>query len=365
MDTLTEKATAPRGRGNSLPPWWDGEWVITREDRVTGIPMIIAIHSTVPGPALGGTRMRVYPTLADARTDVMRLATSMTRKLAVAGLPFGGGKAVLAVPEPPTGSARRNLFRRYAEFVEEQRGRFYTGIDMNTTPEDMDVMGEVCSYVLCRTQRRGGSGDASPFTAQGVFHGIRAAVERTFGDPDLDGRSVVVQGVGSVGARLAALLATEGARVLVTDIDLARARALAAEIGAELVPADEIFAIEADVFSPCAVGGVLNEASIPRLNVRVVAGAANNQLSESEDAERLRAAGILYAPDYVINAGGVLYGVGLEVLGWSKDKVERRLRGIGDTLAGIFEQADVDGITTAEAAERLAMERLAAAGART
>jgi len=357
MDTLTKKAAVSQEPGKRLPSWWDGEWVITREDRVTGIPMIIAIHSTVPGPALGGTRMRVYPTLAEARIDAMSLAAAMTRKLAVVGLPFGGGKAVLAVPELPTGPARRDLFRRFGEFVEAQRGRFYTGLDMNTTPEDMDVMAEVCPYALCRTEERGGSGDPSPSTAKGVLHGIRAAVERAFGNGELEGRTVLVQGVGSVGAKLAALLAAEGARVSVSDIDLVRARALAPEIGAEVVPPDEVFDTGADVFSPCAVGGILNEETIPLLRVRVVAGAANNQLAGSGDAERLRAAGILYAPDYVINAGGVVYGVGREVFGWSRDEIGLRLRGIGDTLAGIFEQADADGITTADAAERMATRR--------
>lgn len=300
--------------------------------------------------------MRVYPTLAEARADAMRLAAAMTRKLAVAGLPFGGGKAVLAVPELPTGTARRDFFRRYGEFVQDQRGRFYTGLDMNTTPEDMEVMAEVCSYALCRPQERGGSGDPSPFTARGVFHGIRAAVERAFGNPGLNGRSVLVQGVGSVGAKLAALLHAAGARVLVSDVDVVRARALAEEIGAEVVPPDEVIGTEADVFAPCAVGGILNEASIPRLRVRVVAGSANNQLADPEDAQRLRAAGILYAPDYVISAGGVLYGAGVELLHWSKEEVETRLRGIGETLSGIFERTDAEGISTAEAAERSAAD---------
>jgi leucine dehydrogenase len=241
------------------------------------------------------------------------------------------------------------------------QGTFWTGPDMNTSSSDMDIIGERCSYVFSRSEERGGSGDPGPFTARGVYHGIRASARRVFGSPDLEGRSVLVQGVGSVGAPLAQLLAADGAAVLVTDVDGDRARALAAELDASVVAAEDAIAAECDVYAPCAMGATIRADTIPRLRTRIVAGSANNQLAENADAERLRGAGILYAPDYVINAGGVLYGFGREGLGWTADQIEDALAEIGSTLTRIYERADADGITTLEAADELAAARLAAA----
>jgi leucine dehydrogenase len=338
---------------------WDGEQVVVRFDRPTGTWMFVCIHSTARGPAGGGTRMNVYETPADALEDAMRLSQGMSLKMAGVDIPFGGGKAVLAVPALLADGDRRDLFLRYGQLVDSLGGTYRTGPDVNTTVEDMDVIGERTPYVFCRSPERGGSGDPGPHTARGVFHGIRATVRHVFGSDELEGRSILVQGVGDVGARLAEQLAEAGARVLVSDIDLDRARALAERAGAGIVPPEQAIATDCDVYAPCALGATLNAESIPLLRCRAVAGCANNQLAEPEDAERLRAAGILYAPDFVINAGGVIHAWGTEGLGWSPDQVEARHAGLADTLSEIYARADAEGITTAEAAERIARARLA------
>jgi leucine dehydrogenase len=336
---------------------WDGEHVVTRFDRESGAWMFVCIHSTRLGPAGGGTRMKVYATPADALEDAMRLAAGMTRKLAVVGLPFGGGKAVLAVPELPQGEARRRLLERYGRLVDSLGGSFFTGPDVNTGEADMDVIGSQTPHVFCRSAANGGSGDPSVHTALGVFHGIRATLAHRLGSDELTGQTILVQGAGSVGSKLVRLLLDAGATVLVSDVDDERATTT----GGTRVPTDTVLELECDVYAPCALGATVNAESIPRLRCSAVAGAANNQLSEPEDGERLRAAGILYAPDYVINSGGALHGVGLERLGWDAEELERRVAGIGETLADIYRQADADGITTSEAAELLAAGRLTAA----
>jgi glutamate dehydrogenase/leucine dehydrogenase len=278
----------------------------------------------------------------------------MTLKMAAVDMPFGGAKAVLAVPELLDGEARRGLLLRYADLVASLRGTFNTGPDVNTSAADMDVIGERCGYVFCRTEENGGSGDPGPHTARGVFHGIRASVRHVFGTDSLEGRVVLVQGLGSVGGPLAEELLAAGARVLASDVVPGRAEAL----GAEVVPPEEVIGTECDVYAPCALGGTLSAETIPRLRCRIVAGSANNQLAEPEDAERLRAAGILYAPDFVINAGGVLNSLGVEHLGWTREQIEERLAGIGDTLEEIYARAEAEGITTEAAAEHLARTRL-------
>jgi leucine dehydrogenase len=331
---------------------WDGEEVVARFDRPTGSWMFVCIHSTARGPAGGGTRMKAYAEPGDALADAMRLAGAMTLKMAAVDMPFGGGKAVLAVPELLDDEDRRGLLLRYADLVASLRGTFHTGPDVNTTVADMDVIGERCPYVFCRSEEHGGSGNPGPYTARGVFHGIRASVRHVFGTDFLEGRTVLVQGLGSVGAPLAAELAATGAHVLVSDVVPKRVA------GTELVPAEEVIGIECDVYAPCALGGTLNAETIPLLRCRIVAGSANNQLAEPEDAGRLRAAGILYAPDFVINAGGVLNSLGVEYLGWSREQIEERLAGIGATLEEIYAKADTEAITTEAAAGQLARSRL-------
>ena len=333
---------------------WDGEHAVIRHDEPSGAWMLVCLHSTLLGPAMGGTRLKSYDSPADALEDGMRLASGMTRKLAVLGLPCGGGKAVISVATVPQGAGRRRLLERYGDLVESLGGSFVTGPDVNTGEADMDVLGERTEHVFCRSAANGGSGDPSIHTALGVFHGIRATLAHAFGSDDPEGRTVLVQGTGSVGAKLTRLLLDAGAIVLVTDVDEERARAT----GASTIEPDAALELECDVYAPCALGATLNAESIPRLRCRVVAGAANNQLATPEDAERLRAAGILYAPDYVINGGGALHGIGLERLGWDPQRLDREVAGIGDTLAGIYRQADAEEITTNEAAERLAATRL-------
>ena len=334
---------------------WDGEHVVARFDEPSGTWMLICIHSTTLGPAMGGTRLKVYGSPAEALEDGLRLAAGMTRKLAVAGLPCGGGKGVLAVPSLPEGDERRRLLERYGELIESLGGSYVTGPDVNTGEADLDVIGSRTPYVFCRSAANGGSGDPSIHTARGVFHGIRASLRHAFGSDDPAGRTVFVQGAGSVGGKLARLLLDAGATVLVSDLDEERARAT----GARVVAPDAVLETACDVYAPCALGATLNAETIPRLRCRIVAGGANNQLATLEAGERLRAAGILHAPDFLINAGGAMHGIGLEQLGWDAAELDRRVAGIGDTIARLYEQAEAQGITPDAAAERLAAERLA------
>jgi len=340
---------------------WDGEALVSRHDRETDTWMFIGIHSTRLGPACGGTRLRVYPNPADAARDVLRLAEGMTLKCAAAGLPTGGGKAVLAVPALPVGETRRQVLLRYGRLIETLQGSYRTGPDMNTGAGDMDVLGEVTRYAFGRSPERGGSGSSAPDTAVGVWHGIRASCAHTFGTADLAGRSVLVQGAGGVGSALVELLVADGAKVLVADVATERVRHLERRYGIDPVDPAEVIGTACDVYAPCAIGAVLTATTISALRCAVVAGAANNQLGEPGDAERLRAAGILYAPDFVINSGGALHLIGTEMLGWDAATLAARLAGIGATLTEIYQHADDEGTTTEEAAEAIARARLSAA----
>jgi leucine dehydrogenase len=341
---------------------WDGEEVVLRRDEPTGAWFFVGVHSTVLGPAMGGTRLKAYGEPVEALHDVLRLSQAMTMKQAAADLPYGGGKAVLAVPEvPPPGSpVRRELLLRYAELVDALHGTYVTAADMNTGQGDMDVIGERTSHVLGRSPEVGGSGDPATGTALGVFHGVRAACAEAFGTDDLAGRTVLIQGCGSVGDRLADHLHGAGASLLLADVDAPRAEGTAARVGGKTVPADDVIGTACDVYAPCATGAVLTEDTIPRLACGAVAGAANNQLATPDDGDRLREAGIVYAPDYVINSGGVIWLAGYETLRWDEAAMQARLAGIADTLAGVFDAARGEGISTAEAADRLARSRLAA-----
>ena len=339
---------------------WDGETAVIHRDRESGSWIFVCLHSTRRGPAGGGTRMKVYGTWVEALQDAMRLSAAMTRKLAVAGLPFGGGKAVIAVPEIPSGEQRRALLLRYGDLIASLGGTYRTSSDMNTGEADMDVIGERTEYVFGRSVQAGGSGSPAPPTAVGVYHGIRASLTHAFGSGDLEGRVVLVQGAGGVGSPLADLLADAGASVLVADLDRSRANAVAARVGGAALDADQLFEIDCDVYAPCALGGILSSENVPRLRCRIVAGSANNQLAEPEAADLLQARGILYAPDYVINAGGAIAIVGLEQLGWTSTELDAALAGIGETLRQIYARAEALGITTAAAADVLAEERLIA-----
>jgi leucine dehydrogenase len=333
---------------------WDGEQTLIRRDRESGGWFFICLHSTRLGPAAGGTRLKVYEAPARGLEDAMRLSAGMTAKLAVANLGLGGGKAVLAVSAIPSGEERRRLLHRYGDVVASLGGRFITSSDINTGEDDMDVISERTEYVFGRSKGNGGAGDPGPFTARGVFHGIQSSVARVFGSADLPGRTVLVQGVGSVGGQLAQLLEEAGASVLVSDVDADRAAA----VGSHIVAPDDVIGSECDVYAPCALGGTLTVDTVPRLRCRVVAGSANNQLAELKAAELLRDAGILYAPDYVINAGGAIAIYYLELTNRSQADVDAALQRIGETLTDIYERAARHGRTTAAAADALAAARL-------
>jgi leucine dehydrogenase len=342
---------------------WDGEEVVVHRDEPTASWMLIGVHDTTLGPAMGGTRLTSYPDPSDALEDVLRLSEAMTWKQAAADLPYGGGKAVIAVPEVPGRGTddRRALLLRYAELVESLHGTYVTAADMNTGEADMDTLGERTAHVLGRSTAKGGSGDPGAATALGVFHGIRATVRRAFGVDSLEGRSVLIQGLGSVGGRLASHLHDAGATLLLADLEAERATSLADGLGAKVVKADDVIGTECDVFAPCATGKVLSRETIPLLRCRAVAGAANNQLETPEDGDLLREAGILFAPDFVVNAGGVIHLAGRETLGWDDATMSRRLGAIGDTLLLIFDRAEREGLSPAAAADRMARERIAAA----
>jgi leucine dehydrogenase len=337
---------------------WDGEQAVIRRDRESGGWIFICMHSMQLGPAAGGTRLKVYDTPVEGLRDAMRLSAGMTAKLAVADLGLGGGKAVLAVPEIPAGDERRALLGRYADMVASLGGSFITSSDVGTGETDMDLIAERTEHVFGRSQANGGAGDPGPFTAVGVFHGIKSSVTRVFGSDDLSGRTVLVQGVGNVGRALAELLGRDGALILVADVDGRRAEEVAGLVGGSTVQADRAIAAECDVYAPCALGATLSAESVPQLGCRIVAGSANNQLAEPRAAELLRAAGILYAPDYVINAGGAIAINFLEINGRSQAEVDAALARIGDTLTEIYSRADAEGITTAAAADALAASRL-------
>jgi leucine dehydrogenase len=344
----------------SLLRAWDGETVIVRHDRPTGAWIFIAIHSTHLGPAAGGTRMKSYPDVQAALQDVFRLAAGMTYKFAIPGLPWGGGKAVVAIPSDFDPQSRPALLRRYGALVHQLRGLYYTGPDVGTSSADMDIIAETgAPYVFGRTPAAGGAGPSGPATALGVFTGIQVACEHLFGEASLQDRRVLVQGAGSVGETLIEYLRSAGAKVLFSEVDEGTIRRFRDELGLKFVPSEVVYTAECDVFAPCALGGVLDANTIPQLKCRIVAGGANNQLADPKDAESLRARGILYAPDYVINVGGAITLLGLETLDWTQERVEEEVaESVRRALRQVFELAAAEGITTEAAARRIAAERL-------
>lgn len=328
------------------------ERVVGCHDEASGYRGIIAIHSTRLGPALGGARFWNYASEADALTDVLRLSRGMTYKNALAGLPFGGGKSIIIGNNRTT--RREELFRSHGRFVETLGGSYITAEDVGTSTADME-------YVRLETEHVGGladrSGDPSPVTARGVFRAMQAAARHRWGTDDVAGRRVALQGCGHVGYFLAKELHEAGAKLIVTDVDGERVERVADECGAERVRPEEIYAVEADIFAPCALGGILNDETIPQLKVGIVSGAANNQLLDARHGEALAARNILYAPDYAANAGGVINGC-IELLGWAQAESRAKVEAIYDTLLEIFRLAKDGGIPTYKAADRLAEARL-------
>ena len=332
--------------------------MVCRRDAPARAWIFLAIHDTTLGPAVGGTRMRAYPSPADALADAMRLAEAMTHKWAVLDLPFGGGKCVIAPDEPLGADARAALFLRYGHFLESLRGAFYSGVDVGVSPADMAVVAGATRHVHGVDFTDGSTIDPGPYTARGVRHAIEASLEVAFGDRALAGRTILVQGVGDVGRPLAELLAEAGARVLVSDVDAERAERVAAGIGGRTVPAEHVVETECDVFAPCAIGGILDAASVERLGCRIVAGSANAQLSDPTVADRLHERGIVYAPDFVANGGGAA-ALGLIALGEDEEAARRKVDGIGETVRAIFREAGATGETPLAAARRIVERRLA------
>ena len=333
------------------------EQIVFGHDPETGLQTIIAIYSTARGPALGGTRMWKYANEDEALADALRLGKAMAYKAACADLPLGGGKAVII------GDARidktDDLMRAYGRQVERLGGRYITTADVGTTVKDLDVIAETTRFV---TGTSDGSGDPSPVTAHGVWHGLRAVAENAFGESSLSGRHVVVQGIGKVGSGVARRLRDEGAHVTVADIDANAARALADEIGADVVDAADVLEVPCDVLSPCALGPIVTRDNLQSFKCAAIAGAANNQLEHPSLARAIADAGILYAPDYVINAGGLI-NVEDELHGYDAARAHRKAESIADTLRAIFRDAKSEGLAPSEAADRLAEARIAQARA--
>ena len=339
---------------------WDGEEVILRYDKPAAAWILIAVHSTRLGAAVGGTRMKSYPDLEAALEDALRLAKGMTYKFAVPGLAVGGGKAVISVPPDLDAQSRHALLRRYGALIHQLGGLYSTASDVGTSSADMDIVAETgAPYVFSRTQGAGGMGDTGPITALGVFAGIQAVCEDLFADASVARKRVLVQGAGHVGANLIRHLRAAGAHVMFSDVDEGAIHRFRDELGLTFVAAELVFEAECDILSPCALGGILNSTTIPQLRCKAVAGAANNQLGVPEDAERLRARGILYAPDYVINAGGAIAGIGIETMAWSHARAEKEVvESVQSTLRQIIATARAEDITTEEAARHIAEERL-------
>jgi leucine dehydrogenase len=332
------------------------EQVVFCSEPSCGYRGIIAIHNSTLGPALGGTRFWNYASDMEAVVDVLRLSKGMTYKAAVAGLNLGGGKSVII--GDPRNTRREMIFRAHGRFVESLGGRYITAEDVGTSVGDMDYVNMETDHV---TGLSGTSGDPSPVTAYGVYRGIKAAAREKFGSDDLNGKTVAIQGVGHVGYHLAKYLAGEGAKLIVTDIDEERVRRVVKEFDAQGVAPDTIYGVQADVYAPSALGATINDETIPQLKAHVVAGAANNVLAEPHHGQELHKRGILYAPDYVINAGGLINVYG-ELKGWNPEQSMRKAGEIYDTLAEIFREANESGIPTHQAADRVAEQRVEAVG---
>jgi len=326
----------------------------------SGLFTIVAVHSTVRGPSLGGCRLWAYDDSRAAVRDALRLAEGMTYKSAVAGLPLGGGKGVIMLPagEQLDARRRRAALLDFGETVDRLGGTYITAEDVGTSTRDMTVIAKATRHVTGLSRRAGGSGDPSPFTALGVFHAVEATCERVFGSPSLRGRSVAVVGLGHVGLRLANLLARAGAKLVVADIDRTK-RVEAERLGARWTTPAKAMVAPVDLLAPCALGGVLDDESVPALQAPAIAGAANNQLADESIGPLIRGRGIVWAPDFVVNAGGIInISVELGGNGYDPAVARARTREIGDTLRRVFDAADGNGTTTLEAAMTLAHERL-------
>jgi len=331
--------------------------VVYCSDPDTGLKAIIAIHDTTLGPALGGTRMWAYKTESDALQDVLRLSKSMTYKASIAGLNLGGGKAVII------GDSHRDkseaLLRKFGRFIKNLNGEFITAEDVGTNPRDMEYIRMETQHVMGVPESIGGSGDPSPITALGVFMGIKACVKELYGNDNLAGRSVIVQGIGHVGEKLVKLLRDENVKVYATDINEDSLGQIAKKYGAEAVSNSKIFEIDADIYAPCALGATINSETIKKLKCGIIAGSANNQLEdEIVDGRMLLEKGILFAPDYVINAGGIINCYS-ELMGFSKKRTMQLTENIYEATRNVLKLSKCENISTIEAANKIAEKRIA------
>jgi valine dehydrogenase (NAD+) len=356
----TEASTSPAADG-VFARSAGHEQVVFCHDEPTGLKAIIAIYSTALGPALGGTRFYPYASEQDALQDVLNLSQGMAYKAALAGLDLGGGKAVI-IGDPATVKSEA-LLRAYGRFVQSLGGRYYTACDVGTYSEDMDLVARECEFVTGRTVAHGGAGDSSVLTAYGVFQGMRAAAEVTWGAPTLVGRTVGVSGVGKVGRHLARHLVEDGATVVVADVNPAAVSALQRELSdvRSVAETDALVDTDLDVYAPCALGGALDDDVVARLSAKIVCGAANNQLAHHGIEKELEDRGVLYAPDYMVNAGGLIQ-VADELEGFSFERAKQRAEKIYDTTARVFALAQDEGVPPAVAADRLAERRMTEVG---
>ena len=337
---------------------WPGEEVVVRYDREADAWMFIAIHATHGTRSVGGCRLKVYGSPEEGLWDAIRLAEGMTNKWAAIDVNYGGGKAVIALSKPVAGPARTALLLRFGRMIDSLNGRYGTGPDIGTTPDDMALLATVTRYVHCYDWKLKASYDPGIYTALGVFVGMKAAWRQVTGSADLRGVRVLVQGVGDTGAPLARYLKKAGAVVLLNDINAAKLAALAGELKAETVTTERVYETACDIYAPCSVGATLDETTIPKLTCRVVAGAANNQLRAPEDGARLVARNILYAPDYVVNGAGAV-SLAMVDDGATFEAIEVAIQQMDARLTGIFKDAAVRGESPVEAARRMVERRLA------
>jgi leucine dehydrogenase len=326
------------------------------DDKASGLKAIIAIHSTALGPACGGTRMYAYKSDDAALTDALRLSRGMSYKNAIADLPLGGGKAVILGDSGKDKTEARLL--AFADCVNALSGRYITAMDVGMTPRDMPIIARRTQYVAGFDQPGKSGGDSGPLTALGIFVGLKAAVKHRLGVDTTEGLTIAVQGLGKVGMDLAKRLRAEGARLIVADVNEAAVRIAAETLGAEIVLPEEIVTAKCDVLSPNALGAILNDDTIPALHARVIAGGANNQLALAKHGDDLRRRDILYAPDYVINGGGIIRVAG-QIFNWNDADIEARVLKIAGTLTEVFRRADSAGVSTALIADQMAEERMA------
>ncbi|WP_312754387.1 Leu/Phe/Val dehydrogenase [Rummeliibacillus suwonensis] len=333
----------------------DYEQIVICQDGTSGLKAIIAIHDTTLGPALGGTRMWTYASEEDAMEDALRLARGMTYKNAAAGLNLGGGKTVII--GDPFKDKNEEMFRSLGRFIQGLNGRYITAEDVGTTVADMDLIHEETDYVTGISPAFGSSGNPSPVTAYGVYVGMKAAAKEAFGSDSLKGKKVAVQGLGNVAYTLCRYLYKEGAKLVATDINKEAVKRVVDEFSAVAVDPNDIYKQEVDIFSPCALGAIINDQTISQLKAKVIAGSANNQLQHSKHGQMIHEAGFIYAPDYVINAGGVI-NVADELSGYNRERAMKRVEGIYDSITKIFEISKDEGIPTYLAANRLAENRI-------